>query len=450
MDNISNKDKIAQVLNSFKIGWSDLCVTEGTAVTLYEFKPEIGTRLSKIRNLKDEFAIALEAQSVRIIAPIPGRGTVGIEVPQKHKEILPLQEILDSEEFLTTDKTLPLAIGKTITGKTFIADLADMPHLLVAGATGQGKSVGLNVMLMSLLHKRTPDELKLVLIDPKQVELSVYNKLDKSYLAAPVVTEEREASRTLRRLCEIMDERYTLISSIGKRNIKEYNECPIVEHLPYIVVVIDEYGDLIMTSGKSVEKHICRLAQKARAVGIHLIISTQRPSATIVTGNIKANFPTRIAFRCTTGTDSRVVLDQVGAEKLTGNGDMLYFSGAETTRVQCAYTSIDEVAKTCDEIAQGYEDFESESMGIKPKPVKLSYPIEPWWLKIACSIAHDGVVVEEYKGQFREFYKAFKCFEEIGFMIPVDDPFGRPKWEASTRDKQEVYDLITAYAEKQP
>jgi S-DNA-T family DNA segregation ATPase FtsK/SpoIIIE len=237
-----------------------------------------------------------------------------------------------------------------------------MPHLLVAGATGQGKSVGLNVMLMSLLHKKTPEELKLVLIDPKKVELSVYSKLAGSYLAHPVITEVEEAQNVLTALCNIMDERYDLVSSAGKRNIKEYNSLSIVEPLPYIVVVIDEYGDLVMQAGREMERAICRLAQKARAVGIHLIISTQRPSATVVTGNIKANFPVRIAFRTTTGTDSRVVLDQTGAEKLTGRGDMIYFAGAETTRVQCAYTGIDEVLQTVSDIADSYNEYEAKEI----------------------------------------------------------------------------------------
>lgn len=361
MDNTEqDRLRIEQVLNSFRIGYSDMRVTVGKTMTLYEFKPVIGTRMNKIRNLKDEFTVALEAQSVRVIAPIPGRGTVGIEVPHKKKQVLPLDDILGSEEFLTTDKTLPLAIGKTITGKTFIADLADMPHLLVAGATGQGKSVGLNVMLMSLLHKRTPEELRLVLIDPKKVELKPYEPLGKAYLATPIITESVAAHRALSALCGIMDKRYEVIGEKGRRNIAEYNDSEGVEKMPYYVVVIDEYADLMMTSGKEAELAICRLAQKARAVGIHLIISTQRPSATIVTGNIKANFPTRIAFRTTTGTDSRIILDQVGAEKLTGSGDMLYFAGAELTRVQCAYVGIDEVEATCKEIGESYADYKAD------------------------------------------------------------------------------------------
>lgn len=354
-EQLSRKDLINATLLSFKITTYDFEEIQGAAVTLYKFRPQLGVRVSKIRGLKDELASVLGVSSVRIIAPLAD-GSVGIEVPNKQKPILPMAEILCSTEYLTSDMALPLAIGRTVTNDIFMADLADMPHLLVAGATGQGKSVGLNVMLMSLLHKKTPEELKLVLIDPKQVELNVYSKLGSAYLASPVITEAEEAESVLESLCELMEERYDLISSAGKRNIKEYNALTIVETMPYIVVVIDEYGDLIMQSGKPMERAICRLAQKARAVGIHLIISTQRPSATIVTGNIKANFPTRIAFRTTTGTDSRVILDQIGAEKLTGCGDMIYFAGAETTRVQCAYASIEEVSKSCEEIGESNAD----------------------------------------------------------------------------------------------
>lgn len=361
MNTEEKKKRIGQVLDSFKIEHSQMQSIVGTSLTLFEFKPAIGTKLSKIRNLKDEFTVALEAESVRIIAPIPGRGTVGIEVPHKKKEILPMAEILNSAEYLTADMQLPVALGKTITGEVFIKDLADMPHLLVAGATGQGKSVGLNVMLMSLLHKKTPEELTLVLIDPKQVELSVYNDILGKYgWGGNVITKADEVETTLRYLYLLMENRYKLFDCVGCRNIKEYYEKKGKTGVPYVVVVIDEYADLIMQdNGKKIEKQICMLAQKARAVGIHLIISTQRPSATIVTGNIKANFPTRIAFRTTTGTDSRVILDQTGAEKLTGNGDMLYFAGAETARVQCAYIDMKDVENSLNEINKIYEDFEA-------------------------------------------------------------------------------------------
>ena len=373
----SQSDFLKSVLLSYKIQTYDFEEMRGTNVTLYKFRPMLGMRISRITGIKNELAAALRVPSVRIIAPMYD-GCVGIEIPNKQREIVPLSDILESQEYLTSDMALPLAIGRTVTNEIFMADLAEMPHLLVAGATGQGKSVGLNVMLMSLLHKKTPDELKLVLVDPKKVELSIYSKLGSAYLAHPVITEADEAENTLASLCNLMDERYELVSSAGKRNIKEYNALSIVEPLPYIVVVIDEYGDLIMQSGKEMERYICRLAQKARAVGIHLIISTQRPSATIVTGNIKANFPTRIAFRTTTGTDSRVILDQTGAEKLTGCGDMIFYAGAETTRVQCAYASIEEVLASCEKIAECYDDYEPKEM-LSPKepPVVLTIPIHP-------------------------------------------------------------------------
>ena len=393
-EQLSRKDLINATLLSFKITTYDFEEIHGASVTLYKFRPQLGVRVSKIRGLKDELAAVLGVQSVRIIAPLAD-GSVGIEVPNKQRPILPLSEILCSKEYLTSDMALPLAIGRTVTNDIFMADLADMPHLLVAGATGQGKSVGLNVMLMSLLHKKTPDELKLVLIDPKKVELSIYSKLGKSYLASPVITEAEDAENALESLCDIMDKRYDIISSAGKRNIKEYNSLSTAEPLPYIVVVIDEYGDLIMQSGKPMERAICRLAQKARAVGIHLIISTQRPSATIVTGNIKANFPTRIAFRTTTGTDSRVVLDQIGAEKLTGCGDMIYFAGAETTRVQCAYASIEEVSKSCEEICESNEDCASTfQLPVSNEDVSFE--------------AHKRRIIEEEESKERAFWAKYE------------------------------------------
>lgn len=364
---ITRKDIITALLMSFKVTFYDFEEVNGSTVTLYKFRPKIGCKVSKIRSLKDELASALHVSSVRIIAPMED-GCVGIEVPNQNREILSASDIFNSQEYQQTNMALPIAIGRTVTNDLFMADLTEMPHLLVAGATGQGKSVGLNVMLMSLLQKKSPDDLQLLLIDPKKVELSVYSGIDKTYLAAPVITEADEAQQKLDAVCTLMDERYSLLSEKGVRNIKEYNSLPSVEKLSYLVVVIDEYGDLVMQSGKEMEHAICRIAQKARAVGIHMIISTQRPSATIVTGNIKANFPTRIAFRTTTGTDSRVILDQAGAEKLTGNGDMIYFSGATVTRVQCAYASVDDVLGLCGELAGRYAGFEYRSV-IAQKPV---------------------------------------------------------------------------------
>ena len=372
----ANKLVIAQVLTSFKIGHGDINVTTGPTVTLYEFKPQIGVRMSKIRNLKDEFTLALEVSSVRVIAPTE-RGTVGIEVPNAEREVIPMMEMLYSDEYQNTQMELPLVMGKTVDGSVFMADLATMPHLLVAGATGMGKSVGLNVIISSLLNKLTPDELKLVLIDPKQVELSIYDTIAKPYLAhlpglPAISTTVDEARQTLEAVIRLMESRYTLLASAGVRNVQDYNGMSGHEALPYYVVIIDEYGDLIMQGDRSMEKAICRIAQKARAVGIHMIISTQRPDTKIVTGSIKANFPTRIAFRTTTGTDSRVILDRIGAERLTGKGDMLFFDGKpENVRVQCAYISTDEVNETCKDLADEYADCAPAFLPEPPKPVEL-------------------------------------------------------------------------------
>lgn len=360
-EHLSPQELIKAVLSSFKIQTCDFEELNGTNVTLYKFRPQIGVRISKIRGIKDELAAALRVPSVRIIAPMYD-GCVGIEIPNKQREIVPLSDILESQEYLTSDMALPLAIGRTVTNEIFMADLAEMPHLLVAGATGQGKSVGLNVMLMSLLHKKTPDELKLVLVDPKKVELSAYTSIARPYITQmmgmpPIITEAAHAQTMLDALCRLMEKRYTMLNELDARNIKEYNERN-GKPMEYYVIVIDEYGDLVMDRqyGRNIENYICRLAQKARAVGIHLIISTQRPSSTVITGNIKANFPTRIAFRTTTGFESRIIIDCAGAEKLTGCGDMLYFSGAEITRVQCAYVSTQEVIRRCNEIGNIHTD----------------------------------------------------------------------------------------------
>lgn len=366
-EHLSSQELIKAVLASFKIQTCDFEELSGTNVTLYKFRPQIGVRISKIRGIKDELAAALRVPSVRIIAPMYD-GCVGIEIPNQQREIVPLSDILESQEYLTSDMALPLAIGRTVTNEIFMADLAEMPHLLVAGATGQGKSVGLNVMLMSLMHKLTPEQLKFVLIDPKQVEFSIYENYPKSYFANiglndNICTDTESAEQTLSALCRLMEQRYSLLRKFNVRNIKEYNaavpEASASGKLPYVVVIIDEYGDLVMTAGREVEKSICRIAQKARAVGIHMIISTQRPSATIVTGNIKANFPVRIAFRTTTGTDSRVIIDRNGAEKLTGRGDMLYCEGADMTRVQGAYVDTDYIYNFRDEVSRLYEDTEN-------------------------------------------------------------------------------------------
>ena len=358
-EQFSRKELISATLLTFGVTTYDFEEIKGASVTLYRFRPQIGVRVSRIRNIKDELAATLGVPSVRIIAPMAD-GSVGIEVPNKERDIVPVDSLFESETYKQTTMTLPCCLGLTVTNEVFMADLAEMPHLLVAGATGQGKSVGLNVLLLSLLQKKSPNELKLVLVDPKKVELGIYSSLESTYLACPIITEPDEALQTLESLCALMDERYSLLSSVGVRNISEYNSIHIVEKMPYIVVVIDEYADLIMTSGRQLEQTVCRLAQKARAVGIHVVLCTQRPDTKVVTGNIKANFPTRIAFRTTTGIDSRVILDQLGAERLNGLGDMLYFSGVSTVRVQCALATIADVTKTCQTIQENYSEYKSE------------------------------------------------------------------------------------------
>jgi S-DNA-T family DNA segregation ATPase FtsK/SpoIIIE len=358
-----SKHKIDEVLEAFKIGHEGITAASGPTVTLFEFKPKVGIRISKIVNLKNEFAIALGVQGVRIIAPTE-RGTVGIEVPNKERVTIPMADMLYSDEYDNSDMELPLCIGRKVDCSVFMVDLADMPHLLIAGATGMGKSVGLNAIITSLINKKSPDELKLVLVDPKQVELTVYEKIAKPYLLKlntaenAIITDTAQALTMLNEVCRVMDERYLKLKEKNVRNIKEYNAVAN-DRMPYYVVVIDEYGDLIMQrEGLAMEKAICRIAQKARAVGIHMIISTQRPSTDIVTGRIKANFPTRIAFRTVTGTDSRVILDRIGAEKLTGKGDMLFYNGGDTIRCQCAYMSTEEVLALCSEIEEEFADCE--------------------------------------------------------------------------------------------
>lgn len=401
-DNQQNriKDDAAVILNClrcFNIGINSIKSSRSANVTLYELKPSMGVRISKIRNLKDELAVALAVPSVRIIAPTPN-GAVGIEVPNRERELIDAREALMSPDYSSesASMTLPLLLGRTSDNRNRAADLTLMPHILVAGATGQGKSVCLNVMLMSLLKHCTPDEMKLILIDPKRVELSIYEALNSTYLAAPIITESDHAYTVLESLCTLMDFRYELLQKAGKRNILEYNSLEGYDRMPYIVVVIDEYGDLIMTSGKEMEHCICRLAQKARAVGIHLILSTQRPSVDVVTGNIKANFLVRIAFRTTTGTDSRVILGQTGAEKLTGRGDMLYYSGTETTRMQCAYADTEDVENVCADIQckyAGYKNTHIFKIGEQYKPtgdIVLSEPLIDGIRDIAHAAARSG------------------------------------------------------------
>ncbi|PQB04135.1 FtsK/SpoIIIE family DNA translocase [Aureitalea marina] len=354
-----NKNRIVNTLSNYKIGIANIKATVGPTVTLYEIVPEAGIRISKIKNLEDDIALSLSALGIRIIAPIPGRGTIGIEVPNKNPRIVSMRSVIASPKFQKAEMALPLALGKTISNETFVVDLAKMPHLLMAGATGQGKSVGLNAILTSLLYKKHPAEVKFVLVDPKKVELTLFNKIERHYLAKlpdteeAIITDTRKVINTLNSMCMEMDARYDLLKDAMCRNIKEYNQKfkarklnPNDGHryLPYIVLVIDEFADLIMTAGKEVETPIARLAQLARAIGIHLIIATQRPSVNVITGIIKANFPARIAFRVTSKIDSRTILDGPGADQLIGRGDMLYTQGNEMIRLQCAFVDTPEVS----------------------------------------------------------------------------------------------------------
>ena len=363
----ANKNRIVEVLNNFGVQIKTISATVGPTITLYEITPAEGVRISKIRNLEDDIALSLKAAGVRIIAPIPGKGTIGIEVPNAKANIVSMESILNSEKFQKSTYELPIALGKTITNEVFMVDLAKIPHLLVAGATGQGKSVGLNAIITSLLYKKHPNELKLVLIDPKKVEFSIYANIANHFMAKvpdnddePIITDVTKVVRTLNSLCKLMDTRYDLLKLAGARNIKEYNKKFLNhqlrltdghEFMPYIVVVIDEFGDLIMQVGKEVELPIARIAQLARAVGIHMVIATQRPTTSIITGNIKANFPGRMAFKVSSMIDSRTILDRPGANQLIGRGDMLFLNGNEPVRVQCAFVDTPEVVRVNDYIA---------------------------------------------------------------------------------------------------
>lgn len=367
----ANKDRIIEVLKSFGVEISSINATVGPTITLYEITPAQGVRIAKIRNLGSDIALSLSAKGIRIIAPIPGKGTIGIEVPNSKAKIVPMRDIIASKKFQESTYELPIALGKTITNEVFIADLCKMPHVLVAGATGQGKSVGLNAIITSLLYKKHPAELKFVMVDPKMVEFSMYNPIEKHFLAKlpdgkeAIITDPTKVIQTLQSLCIEMDNRYELLKAANVRQIKEYNQKFINrqlnpekghKYLPYIVVIIDEFGDLIMTAGKEIETPIARIAQKARAVGIHMIIATQRPAANIITGVIRANFPARIAFKVSTMMESRIILDTPGADQLIGRGDMLISQSNELTRIQCAFVDTPEVERIAEYInkQQGY------------------------------------------------------------------------------------------------
>jgi S-DNA-T family DNA segregation ATPase FtsK/SpoIIIE len=411
----ANKNRIIEVLRTFGIEISSIKATVGPTITLYEITPAQGVRISKIRGLEDDIALSLKALGIRIIAPIPGKGTIGIEVPNAKANIVSMESILNSKKFQETTMELPCAMGKTITNEVFMFDLAKAPHLLVAGATGQGKSVGLNAILTSLLYKKHPAEMKIVLVDPKMVEFSIYAKIANHFLAkvpddnaSPIITDTTKVIRTLQSLCVEMDARYELLMAAGERNIKDYNRKFIARKLnpekghkfmPYIVVVIDEYGDLIMTAGKEIELPIARIAQKARAVGIHMIIATQRPTTNIITGTIKANFPARIAFKVSQGIDSKTILDRMGAQQLIGRGDMLYLQGNDPVRVQCAFVDTPEVDNINQFIAQqqGYLEpyelpeppvSESEGLSSSGSEADLSH-LDPMFDDAARLIVHE-------------------------------------------------------------
>lgn len=368
----ANKDRIVETLSNYGIGISQIKATIGPTVTLYEIIPEAGVRISKIKSLEDDIALSLSALGIRIIAPIPGKGTIGIEVPNKRREVVGMRTVLMDEAFTDSEKDLPIILGKTISNEVFVADLAKMPHLLIAGATGQGKSVGLNTFMVSLLYKKHPSELKFVLVDPKKVEMTLYNTIERHFLARlpgeeeAIITDNKKVIHTLHSLCIEMENRYNLLKEAGCRNLKEYNRKfqqrrlnPRKGHffMPYIVLVIDELADLMMTAGKEVEQPIARLAQLARAVGIHLIVATQRPSVNVITGIIKANFPARLSFKVTSKIDSRTILDSGGAEQLVGMGDMLFSMGSEVIRLQGAFLDTPEVESICEYIGgqQGYQ-----------------------------------------------------------------------------------------------
>lgn len=362
-----NNNRIKGLLKTFNIGISEIKATIGPTVTLYEIVPEAGIRVASIKKLQDDIALNLSALGIRIIAPMPGKGTIGIEVPRKNPTMVSMRSVIGSKKFQNSDMELPIVFGKTISNEIFMADLAKMPHLLMAGATGQGKSVGINAILTSLLWKRHPSELKLVLVDPKKVELSLYAKIERHYLAKlpetedAILTDTSKVINTLNSLCAEMDQRYDLLKNAFCRNLKEYNQKfrerklnPDNGHryLPYIVLIVDEFADLIMTAGKEVEHPIARLAQLARAVGIHLIVATQRPSVNVITGMIKANFPARVSFRVNSSIDSRTILDSTGAEQLIGRGDMLYSNGNDLIRMQCAFVDTPEVERLVDFIGE--------------------------------------------------------------------------------------------------
>lgn len=466
-----NKDRILATLINFKIGIQSIKATIGPTVTLYEIVPDAGIKISRIKNLEDDIALSLSALGIRIIAPIPGKGTIGIEVPNKNREMVSIRSVFGSSGFAKTDKELPVVLGKTISNEVLVIDLAKMPHLLVAGATGQGKSVGLNVILTSLIYKRHPSQLKFVLVDPKKVEMSLYSKLERHYLAKlpnseeAIITDTRKVVHTLNSLCIEMENRYEILKDAGARNLKEYNTKFVSRRLnpreghrflPYIVLVIDELADLMMTAGKEVETPIARLAQLARAIGIHLVVATQRPSVNVITGVIKANFPARLSFRVTSKVDSRTILDSGGADQLVGQGDMLLSSGSDVIRLQCPFVDTPEIEKVCEFIGsqRGYDsaymlpEFEGDDDS-GPASVDLSERDALFEEAAKLIVAHQqgstSLIQRKLKLGYNRAGRLIDQLEAAGIVGAFEGSKAR---EVLIRDEYSLEQLLTSLKEK--
>jgi DNA segregation ATPase FtsK/SpoIIIE, S-DNA-T family len=466
-----NKDRIVATLVNFKIGIQSIKATIGPTVTLYEIVPDAGIKISRIKNLEDDIALSLSALGIRIIAPIPGKGTIGIEVPNKNREMVSIRSVFATQSFAKTDKELPVALGKTISNEVLVIDLAKMPHLLVAGATGQGKSVGLNVILTSLIYKRHPSQLKFVLVDPKKVEMSLYSTLERHYLAKlpnaeeAIITDTRKVVHTLNSLCIEMENRYEILKDAGARNLKEYNAKFVARKLnpkeghrflPYIVLVIDELADLMMTAGKEVETPIARLAQLARAIGIHLVVATQRPSVNVITGVIKANFPARLSFRVTSKVDSRTILDTGGADQLVGQGDMLLSSGSDVIRLQCPFVDTPEIEKVCEFIGsqRGYDsayllpEYEGDDEG-GPADVDLSDRDALFEDAAKLIVAHQqgstSLIQRKLKLGYNRAGRLIDQLEAAGIVGPFEGSKAR---EVLIKDELSLEQLLTTLREK--
>jgi DNA segregation ATPase FtsK/SpoIIIE, S-DNA-T family len=460
-----NKNKIVESLRNFQIGISSIKATIGPTVTLYEIVPDAGIRISKIKNLEDDIALSLAALGIRIIAPMPGKGTIGIEVPNKNREMVSMKSVLSSDKFQKSNFDLPIILGKTISNDIFISDLAKMPHLLMAGATGQGKSVGLNVILASLLYKKHPAQIKFVLVDPKKVELTLFNKIERHFLAMlpnaeeAIITDTKKVIYTLNSLCIEMDNRYNLLKDAGVRNIKEYNTKFINRRLnpekghkflPYIVLVIDELADLMMTAGKEVEQPIARLAQLARAIGIHLIIATQRPSVNVITGLIKANFPARLSFKVTSKIDSRTILDTGGSEQLVGNGDMLLSMGSDMIRLQCPFVDTPEIEGICEFIGsqrayesayllpEFYGDDEPESLDFDPNDLD-EYFEDAARLLVAHQQGSTSLIQRKMKLGYNRAGRIIDQLEGAGIVGPFEGSKAR---EVLVKDMEHLEEVL--------